>query len=98
MTAVGHRDTDIHTAERKSTVCSGIFSDTSKPYTYLFVQKMLTIYLTVRLELDYLPLFEALVRMHRAAPDQRRYAIMPFCSMNVNSAMMPAQCDLPSEA
>lgn len=34
LTSVGTLDTDIQAAKRKSTVCSGIFSDTSKPSTY----------------------------------------------------------------
>jgi hypothetical protein len=31
---MGSFETDIQTAKRKSTVCSGIFSDTSKPSAY----------------------------------------------------------------
>lgn len=75
--AVGNLDTDTQTAKRKSTVRGGIFSDTSKHFTYPRFCMMLTMYFPVRLELDLPPLYEALVWMHRAARVQRRYAIMP---------------------
>ncbi len=52
---------------------------------------MLIIYFTVRLELDLLLGLGALVWMHRAARDQRRYAIMNLYPMSVISAMMRAR-------
>ncbi len=93
----GSFETDIQTVKRKSTVCSGIFFDTSKPYCVPLVEKMLTNLYHSSIRGRPFTGFGALVWMHRAARDQRCYAIMPFYPLSVIPAMMRAPCDLPSE-